>query len=173
MRGKLEKEGQYEIFETTKGSRILTLNHKNWYAIVKGQKGDILVGTDSDHEKKDTIQQGRFYLADFDDDPEFRDVPHLFLKDGGAYTEFILPNDVPDKKGDKQKLIISKDKIDEKKVLDHVKGEGATGNEKQYKNQPEGLSGKSKNELYEMAKKEGISGRSKMSKKELVKELQK
>ena len=82
MRGSVIKHGHYELFETTKGHQILTLDESEWFAVVEGQKGDIIVHSDSDHERKKTLQKGEFYLADFEDDPEFQDMPHLFMQAG-------------------------------------------------------------------------------------------
>ncbi|MFW5886915.1 MAG: Rho termination factor N-terminal domain-containing protein [Bacteroidota bacterium] len=171
MRGKMEKKGHYELFETTHGHQILNLNDKYFYAIAKGYKGDILVGTDKDHEKKRTINQGKFYLVDFEDDPEFKDMPHLFLQDGDRYKEWLVPKDTPGKKGDKEKLIKTKHKVGSKKVIEHTEGKGNAGTEKQYRGKPEKLRSKSKNELYHMAQEKDIPGRSKMSKEELVDHL--
>jgi len=122
MRGKLEKQGNYELFETTNGHQILNLNNKNYFAVIKGQKGDMLIATDSDHEKARTINKGKFYLADFDNDPEFSDMPHLFLQEGDKYREWILPNDEPSKADYQKKLVRTKKMVSKSKVEEHVKG---------------------------------------------------
>lgn len=171
MRGKLENQGHYELFETTKGHQILNLNDEQWYAVVEGQQGDLLVHSDSDHEKKKTLQEGEFYLANFKDDPEFRDMPHLFLQDGKQYSEFILPNGFPTKSDHQKKLIRSDEKISKDKVKKHVEGKGDVGTEKQYQGKAEHLRSKSKHELYEEAKKQDVKGRSKMDKEELIQHL--
>lgn len=80
---KVKQQGQYELFETSHKHRILVLDDKQWYAAVEGQQGDILVHSDSDHERSRTLQKGVFYIIDFKDDPKFNDVPHLFLEKGG------------------------------------------------------------------------------------------
>lgn len=172
MNGKVKK-GQHELFETTAGHQILTLDNKKWYAVVKGEKSDILVGSDSDHEKKKILTKGQYYYAEFKDDPEFQDTPHLFMKDGSQYREFILPNGFPSKKGDKVRVVRTGDKLSAAKVEAHVTGKGNTGQEKQYEDKPEGLRSKTKKELYALAKKQRLEGRSKMSKEELVKKLAK
>lgn len=171
MRGKLEKEGRYDLFETTEGHQILNLNDKSFFAVVEGKRGDILVGTDADHEKKKSVKKGQFYLANFDDDPEFRDLPHLFLQEGKKFREWILPNNYPTKSDYQKKLIRTSDLVSKSKVEEHVHGKGKKGTEKQYQGKPEGLRTKSKKELYEMAKKQDVPNRSKMKKEDLVKEL--
>lgn len=73
MHGKLQKEGDYELFQTAKGHQILTLDQKEWYAVVETSQGHLLVLSDADHEKQKTVDQGQYYLANFEDDPEFRE----------------------------------------------------------------------------------------------------
>lgn len=91
----IQQRGQYELFETTKEHRILVLDDKQWYAAVEGQQGDILVQSDSDHKRRRTLQKGRFYIVDFNDDPKFKDMHHLFLEKDGAYQEVMIPNGLP------------------------------------------------------------------------------
>lgn len=66
MHGKLKKEGAYELFRTTKGHQILTLDKKEWYAVMETGQGHILVKSDADDEKEKTVDQGQSYLADFE-----------------------------------------------------------------------------------------------------------
>jgi hypothetical protein len=87
--------GRYELFETAHHHRILVLNEKRWLAWVKGEQSDILVRSDSRHEKERTIRRGKFYLVDFRDDPKFKDMPHLFLQRGDRFQELLLPNGLP------------------------------------------------------------------------------
>lgn len=194
MQGNLEKHGQYELFETTKGHQILNLNNKEFYAVVEGQKGDILVRSDSDHEKKKTVREGEFYLADFEDDPEFNDIPHLFLQENETqYREWILPRGEPSDQDYQKKLVRSDSKVGKDKVKYHTEGSGKKGREKQYEgtekqaksrneaagkkdggnNSKNDLGKKTKNELYDLAKRENISGRSTMDKDELISALDK
>jgi hypothetical protein len=105
---KVEDEGHYELFETTNGNRILVLNGERWFAWVEGQQGEILVHSDSDHEKDHTIQQGEFYFVDFEDDPNYQDNPHLFLQKDDHFEEAILPEGLPTEQ-DKQKKIVATD----------------------------------------------------------------
>lgn len=163
MKGTLKKEGKYELFKTNHDNLVLTLDEKDWYAVVEGQQGDILVGSGSDHKKQKTVRKGKYYYADFNNDPDFHDIPHLFMKDGDGFYEFLLPNGLPENKGDQVRLIQPKDKLSEQKVMSHIKGKG--------KSDKEDLSSKTKDELYEMAKAQDIEGRSKMNKDELIEHL--
>ena len=180
MQGKLEKKGHYDLFETTEGHQILNLNDKHFFAVVKGKYGDILVGSNADHEKKKTLHEGHFYLADFEDDPEFKDMPHLFLEEGNKYREWILPNDYPTKGDYQKKLIKTGDLVDKDKVKYREKQYQGTEKEAKSKKEAAGkgaapkkeaLEQKTKDELYEEAKKKDIEGRSEMNKEELVKAL--
>ncbi len=120
MTVKINDKGNYELFETTRGHRILVLNGERWFAWVEGQQGEILVHTDSDHEKDHTIQEGEFYLADFEDDPNYRDMPHLFLQKEDRFEELILPNGLPTEQ-DKQKKIVSTDEtVPQDELTNHL-----------------------------------------------------
>ncbi len=105
MAVKIEDRGRYELFKTTRGHRILVLNDERWFAWVEGQRGEILVRSDPDHEKDHTIQEGEFYLVDFEDDPNYQDNPHLFLQKGDRFEEMIVPNGLPTDE-DHQKRIV-------------------------------------------------------------------
>ncbi len=164
MKNKVKKDGNYELFSTTNKNTILHLDKSSWYAVVKGQQGDILVKSNSDHEKKKTLQKGRFYLVSFNNDPDFQDMTHLFLKKGSKYDEWLLPDELPSTKEKNVKLIKSKHKIGESKLKDHIQNK-----EKAAK---QGLESKNRNYLYDLAKKHDINGRSKMNKKELAKALE-
>jgi hypothetical protein len=166
MKNKVRKEGRYELFVTSKNHHILTLDNKEWFAIVKGQQGEIMVGSDSDHEKKKNLMQGKYLLVDFDDDPEFRDIPHLFLEKSGKFEEWILPNKLPSGKGEKVKIINTKNKIEGVKIFSHVSGKAKKEEKRSGK-----LEVKSKNELLDIARQKNIKGRSKMSNEELISEL--
>ena len=148
--------------------------------MVQTNQGHILVKSSSDHQKDKTISKGQFYLADFQDDPEFRDMPHLFMEDGGKFKEFVLPQGLPTESNDRKKVILTEEKLDKEKVEYHVKGKGDRGSEKQYQQdqQPaskgddqQDLAEMTKQELYEKAKQQDLEGRSKMNKEELKKNL--
>lgn len=171
MRGKLQGEGHYELFQTTHGHRILCLDDERWFAVVEGQQSDILVGSDGDHEKADTVRSGKYFYADFENDPEFRDQPHLFLEEGRHFREYVLPQGLPCEKGDKVRLIRSEAELSAGKVREHVKGKGDRGGEKQFEGEPEGLRNRTKDELYRMARDRGVRGRSSMNKADLVRAL--
>lgn len=171
MRGKMRKEGNHELFVTSNGNQILNLKNSGFYALVEGQKGDIIIFSDSDHEKEKTISSGKFYYVDFKNDPEFNDMPHLFLRNGNKFLELVLPEGLPNKSNKRKKLVRTRKPLPETIVLEHVKGRGDKGSLKKYQDKPEGLRSKTKEELYDMAREHNIKGRSKMSKENLVQKL--
>jgi hypothetical protein len=95
MTATVQRQGRYTLFETPRENRILSLGSELWFAWVNGEQGDILVRSDEDHERQQTIQEGEYYLVDFSSDPSFTDVPHLFLERDDAFQELILPNGLP------------------------------------------------------------------------------
>jgi len=105
---KVQEQGHYELFNTTHQHRILVLNDKQWFAWVQGQQGEILVHSDADHQKQHTLQTGQFYLVDFEDDPTYKDMPHLFLQTDDRYDEVMLPNGLPTEQ-DHQKKVVKTD----------------------------------------------------------------
>lgn len=124
---KITSQGDYELFETTNQHKILSLRDKQWFAAIEGQQGDILVHSDADHEKDHTLQKGHFYVVEFQDDPKFNDVPHLFLGKGDSYQELVIPNGLPTSK-DTQKKVVWTDNTVEKDWLErYFKGDADAG----------------------------------------------
>lgn len=167
MKNDLDKKGNYEIFKTTEGNQILRLGKNDIYAIVETNQGHILVTTDGDHEKEKTVQKGKYYLIDFDEDPTFQDNPHLFLEKGAKFQELVLPRGLPTESEKRNKVIFADDKVEEDKIKRHAKNEEEKVREK------EDLEEMEKKELDRIAKEKGIEGRSKMNKKELAKAIKK
>lgn len=134
MPANVKQQGHYELFETNHHHRILVLNDEQWYAWVQGQQSEILVHSDSDHEKDHTIQEGDFRLVEFQDDPRFKDMPHLFLEHEDHYDELMLPNGLPTESDHQKNLVPTDetlDKQDLEQYLQHPRsaGEGETRQE--------------------------------------------
>lgn len=109
MSATVQRHGRYTLFETPRSNRILVLGDNQWFAWVSGQQGEILVRSDDEHERERTIQEGEFYLVDFENDPDFTDMPHLFLGHNGEFLELILPNGLPTD-DDVQKRVVATEK---------------------------------------------------------------
>ena len=117
MTATVQRHGRYALFETPRENRILTLGSDLWFAWVKGDQGDILVRSDEDHERARTIQEGEYYLVDFQADPSFTDVPHLFLERDDHFQELILPNGLPTQ-DDTQRRVVETEKTMERDELE-------------------------------------------------------
>ncbi len=126
MSANVKDKGSYELFETTHGHRILVLNDdERWYAWVEGQQGEILVHSDSDHKKDHTIQEGNFYLAEFEDDAKFQNnQPHLFLQKGDEFQELIVPNGLPTESDTQMKVVSIDDTVPEDELTEHLQHSG-------------------------------------------------
>ena len=120
MSANVRKQGDFELFETTKGHQILVLEGKEWYAWIKGQQSPIIVQSDSDHKKDRTIWSGQYYLVDFEDDPDFKDMPHLFLQDGDRFHVVVLPNGLPSDRDQQKRLVETDETIDRQKLERHL-----------------------------------------------------
>lgn len=105
MPAHVRDRGRYELFLTARDHRILVLNDERWYAWVEGDRGELLVRSDADHERRESIEGGRFFLVDFEDDPQFKDMPHLFLQKDDRYQEMMVPDGLPTEQ-DRQKKIV-------------------------------------------------------------------
>lgn len=120
MTATVQRHGRYTLFETTRETRILALGDDLWFAWVRGEQGEILVRSDSEHERQRTVQQGEYYLVDFENDAAFTDVPHLFLERDGEFQEIILPNGLPSD-DDTRKLVVETGKsVDRKELEGHL-----------------------------------------------------
>ena len=117
MTATVQRHGRYALFETPSENRILTLGSDLWFAWVKGDQGVILVRSDEDHERAQTIQEGEYYLVDFQADPSFTDVPHLFLERDDHFQELILPNGLPTQ-DDTQRRVVETEKTMERDELE-------------------------------------------------------
>lgn len=120
MAANVKQHGNYELFETTNGHRILVLEGKDWYAWVEGQESPLLVQSDSDHDKDHTLSEGRFYLIDFEGDHDFRDQPHLFLQENDRYRALIVPNGLPTQRDKQKRLIEVDEKVDADTLKRHI-----------------------------------------------------
>ncbi len=120
MTATVQRRGRYTLFATPRQNRILVLGRDQWFAWVGGQQGDILVRSNEEHERDRTIQEGEYYLVDFEGDPDFTDVPHLFLERNGEFVEVILPNGLPTD-NDMQKRVVGTEKtIDSAALKRHL-----------------------------------------------------
>lgn len=117
----IQDQGTYELFETANRHRILALDDRKWFALIRGQQGDILVHSDATHTRARTLQQGRFYLADFDQDPRFTDMPHLFLEVDGKYAEWVLPNGLSTERDPQKRVVFTDETLSKTELEDYLR----------------------------------------------------
>lgn len=125
MANQLRREGNFELLQTTEGHEILKLegDTTHWSALVEGDRGELLVKTDHDHEWDQTKRQGQFFYVSFDGDEDFQDTPHLFVANThGSYDEWILPNGLPDGQDERKKIVRTDHTVRRQKLAEHVDG---------------------------------------------------
>jgi hypothetical protein len=105
---RIEDSGRYALMQDAHGHRFLVLNDERWFVWIEGQKSPLIVRTGPGHEKLRSVRRGKFYLVDFEDDPNFRDMPHLFLQSGERYREFLLPNGLPDDRDPQKRFVVTR-----------------------------------------------------------------
>jgi hypothetical protein len=123
----IRDRGRYELFETTHGHRILVLNGERWFAWIEGDEGEILVHSDSDHERDHTIRRGEFLVVDFENDPKYKDMPHLFLQDGESFRELMIPNGLPTEQDHQKKVVRTDETLPREKLRDYLEDPAPAG----------------------------------------------
>ncbi len=101
MSYELQQQGPYTLFHTPDGQRILTLDGSHYaltggyFTIAEGPQGELRALDDGDFEKEDILRQGMFKLVIFRNDPQFQNIPYLFLQKNHHYEEIFLPDGLP------------------------------------------------------------------------------
>lgn len=125
MRGKVLNQGNYELLKSAEGRLLLLLN-----SVIKKEKyfwdvsGDyeFLILTEGFKEKSgdtsfEVYRTGHFYLIDITEDPEYPDLPHLYLQDKrNNYEDFILPDGLPDLLDTEQEIITTGNTVDQEEL---------------------------------------------------------
>jgi hypothetical protein len=118
---KVRASGKYALYEDAHRHRFLVLDGRRWYVWIEGQQSPILVRTDADHDIKRTVQQGKYWLVDFEDDPKFRDLPHLFLQKAERYREFLLPNGLPTERDPQKRFVVTRKTLPKDELENYLK----------------------------------------------------
>lgn len=94
---KLLQSGVYQLIQTHRHTKILTLNSKKTYAwIVAGTIGEILVASHKMHEIDHILAMGKYRLYEVKEEKKFTDVQHLELLVGqGVWQGYLLPMGLP------------------------------------------------------------------------------
>jgi hypothetical protein len=123
---KIISRGRYELYEDEHGHRFVVLGGRHWYAWIQGQKSPLLVRTGSNHRTQRVLQRGKYFYVDFKGDPEFRDLPHLFLERGDKYQELVLPNGLPTGSDPQKRLVVSRHTLPKSELENYLGARAVT-----------------------------------------------
>jgi hypothetical protein len=114
----IKREGRYELFETTAHHRILELDGRDYFALVQGAYGSIIVKSDADHRKEKNLSDGDYVLFVAKNEPAWKDnIEHLELRQGQEYYRtLILPQGLPTEQDVQKKFVESREAIPAEKV---------------------------------------------------------
>ncbi|HEY9687016.1 MAG TPA: hypothetical protein V6C52_08590 [Coleofasciculaceae cyanobacterium] len=114
----IRRKGRYELFETTAHHRILVLDGQDYFALVQGAYGSIIVKSDADHRKEKTLSDGDYVLFVAKNEPNWKDtLEHLELRQGqDFYRSYILPQGLPTDRDAQKKFVESREAIPAEKV---------------------------------------------------------
>jgi len=125
MRGKVQNQGNFELLKSEEGRLLLLINSdikkEKYFWDVSGDY-EYLIQTEGVKEKSgdtafEVIRTGHFYLIDIIDDPEYPDLPHLYLQDQrNNYEDFILPDGLPDLLDTEQEIITTGNIVDQEEL---------------------------------------------------------
>jgi hypothetical protein len=127
MPAHVKRKGHFKLLETNHDHTILDLQGKAYFAWIEGQKSPLLVRTDEDHEFVRTVREGDFRYVEFEDDPEYKDVPYLFLETGDDYEEIVLPNGLPDEHDPRKRLVPTDNRIPKRELDAYLKNPAPAG----------------------------------------------
>ena len=112
------KQGQYEIFRTARRERVMVLDgdhfamEPSYFTISEGAQGEFVARNAEDFDRHEILREGRFMLVEFQDDPEFQDIPYVFLERDGKFDEIYIPQGLPDEEGRRRRYIYTDHTID-------------------------------------------------------------
>lgn len=110
---KLIKQGDYQLIETKRLNKILSLSDKGTYAWVNAEGiGEILVSSYKEHEADYVLAVGKYRLYEVKDEPKLADTLHLELTTGkGNWQGYLLITGFPTEKDRKSRIIPTKEII--------------------------------------------------------------
>ncbi|HEY8399955.1 MAG TPA: hypothetical protein VIK89_01765 [Cytophagaceae bacterium] len=96
MKGSLCEKGNYQLFENDYGRRLLILDGRRWFAWVVENGNEKLYFTDNHHlDDYLMIREGVYFKTNVLDDPEYPNIPRLYLQHKDHYHEIILLEGLP------------------------------------------------------------------------------
>lgn len=93
--GELKTQGNFELFTTPEGKKILNLDNQAYYELNKAD--GLIRSTEPDPDKHSSKSTGKFYFA------EYPDESRIFLENGNSFQEIIFPEGLPTKRDEPEK----------------------------------------------------------------------
>ena len=92
----LVKSGDYRLIETTKHTKILSLDSDTFAWVEPPEIGEILVVSHVAHHTDCVLSIGKYHLLTVDDEPELVDTTHLELEVGqNTWQGYLLLTGLP------------------------------------------------------------------------------
>lgn len=110
---RLAKQGNYQLIETKRLNKILSLSEKGTYAWVNAKGiGEILVASYKKHQADYVLAVGKYRLYEVKDEQKLADTIHLELSTGkGNWQGYLLITGFPTAKDKRSRIIPTKEII--------------------------------------------------------------
>ncbi len=91
------KSGDYQLIETKKHTKVLSLDTDTYAWVEPPRIGEILVVSHTSHPTDCVLSIGKYHLLAVDDEPELADTLHLELEVGqNTWQGYLLLTGLPD-----------------------------------------------------------------------------
>lgn len=120
------REGDYQIHRIHRQHHVLRLDDDyfsmtdDYFTIAEGSQGELSTLVRRPRQIEKLLREGRYRLIQFRGDPQFQDVPYLFLQQDGKYREMFLPSGLPRNDVDTTRYIYSDHTIDAERLKSHL-----------------------------------------------------
>lgn len=115
---KLIKEGDYELIETKRQTRILVLDDRQSFPWINVDNlGEILVFSNKMHSAESVLAIGRYRIFEVKDEPKLADQQHLELMIGNqSWQGYLLPTGLPTETDTTNRIIPTQELISKPKL---------------------------------------------------------
>lgn len=114
---KLLMEGHYNLVETKRQTKILTLDVKTYAWVNALNIGEILVTSHKKHVTDNILAVGKYRLYDVKDEPDLTDLVHLELLVGdGLWQGYLLTTGLPTDENKRNRIIPTNEIITKSKA---------------------------------------------------------